>query len=176
MATASVTELDVAALRRLVDIQDCSETLTRYCRAVDWLDDELLATVFTDDAQIDYGFFRGTGAEFVPFLMGVERSFLRRWHLGGNVVVRVAGDHAEAESHCQAGAVSAEGTVETTNLFGGRYLDALVRTADGWRISRRVFVLDWQHSVSVDTAAGEALPGITWSTGLDHTSGLYRTL
>jgi hypothetical protein len=176
MATDLATAVDVAALQRLLDVQACTDLLTRYCRALDWLDDEALGAVFTDDAEIDYGFFTGSGADFAPFVMGVERSFARRWHIGGNAIVSVDGDRAEAESHCQAGAVAVEGTVETTNLFGGRYLDSLVRTADGWRIARRVFVLDWQHSVSIDTAAGEALPGLTWSNGLDHTSPLYRRL
>ena len=50
------------------------------------------------------------------------------------MVVRIDGDRAEAESHCQAGAVAVDGTVETTNLFGGRYLDSLVRTEAGWKI------------------------------------------
>jgi hypothetical protein len=167
---------DADELRRLLDVQACTDVLTRYCRALDWLDDELLGTVFTADAEIDYGFFKGTGEEFVPFLMSLERSFQRRWHLGANVIVKVSDDTAEVESHCQAGAVSIDGPVETTNLFGGRYLDTLVRADDGWRIRRRSFVLDWQHSTSVDTSAGEALPGLTWSTGLDATSPLYRQL
>ena len=32
----------------------------------------------------------------------------------------------------------------TVLLFGGRYEDELERTADGWRISGRVHVVDWQ--------------------------------
>lgn len=165
-----------AELQRLLDVQACADLLTRYCRALDWLDEDLLGTIFTPDAEIDYGFFKGTGADFVPFVIGVERTFVRRWHLGGNPLVSVDGDVAEVESHVQAGAVTADGTIETTNLFGGRYLDRLVRTPAGWRIARRLFVLDWQHSVAVDTSAGEALPGINWSNGLDHTSPLYRAL
>lgn len=53
-------------LRVLLDKQACSETLTRYCRALDWLDEDALKTVFTPDADIDYGFFKGRGDAFIP--------------------------------------------------------------------------------------------------------------
>jgi hypothetical protein len=166
---------DPAALQRLLDVQACADVLARYCRALDWLDEELLATVFTPGAEIDYGFFTGTGADFAPFLIGVERTFVRRWHFGANPLVSVAGDTAEAESNCMACAVTDADGQTTTSLFGGRYLDTLARGGDGWRITRRVFVLDWQHSLVAEGGA-EALPGLTWSTGLDPASPLYRRL
>ena len=52
-------EQEVAGLRALREIED---VLTRYSRALDWLDDAMLETVFYDDAEIDYGFFRATAA------------------------------------------------------------------------------------------------------------------
>ncbi len=165
---------DHAALQRLVDVQACADVLTRYCRALDWLDEDLLGTVFTPAAEIDYGFFKGTGVEFLPFVIGVERTFVRRWHFGANPIVSVVGDTAEAESSCMACAVTEADGQTTTSLFGGRYLDTLARGDDGWRIARRVFVLDWQHSLLAD--GGEALPGLTWSTGMDAASALYRQL
>ncbi|NOT57267.1 MAG: SnoaL-like domain-containing protein, partial [Deltaproteobacteria bacterium] len=45
---------ETTELRILLDKQACHETLTRYCRALDWLDEEALKTVFTADADIDY--------------------------------------------------------------------------------------------------------------------------
>jgi SnoaL-like domain len=161
-------------LRDLLDRSACADVLTRYCRALDWLDEDLLATVFTPEAEVDYGFFKGTGAEFMPFVMGVERTFVRRWHFGAPPLVSVIGDTAEAESNCMACAVSEADGQTTTNLFGGRYLDTLARGADGWRITRRVFVLDWQHSLVAEGGV-EALPGLTWSTRMDCTSPLYRS-
>jgi hypothetical protein len=50
----------------VIEIQD---VLVRYARALDWLDDEMLRTAFFDDAEIDYGFFRGSFREFAPILM-----------------------------------------------------------------------------------------------------------
>ena len=34
-----------------------NQTITRYCRSLDWLDEELLRTCYTQDAYIDYGFY-----------------------------------------------------------------------------------------------------------------------
>jgi len=51
-------ERELARHRDLIEIQD---VLTRYSRALDWLDADMLSTVFFDDAEIDYGFFKGSG-------------------------------------------------------------------------------------------------------------------
>lgn len=100
---------ETTELRRLLDSQACADTLARYCRALDWLDEELPRTAFTADAEIHYCFFKGTASEFVPFVIGVEQSFTRRWHVGANVVVLVDGDTAQAESHCMAAATTEAG-------------------------------------------------------------------
>jgi len=39
---------------------------------------------------------------------------------------------------------------EVVNLMGGRYVDALRRTAGQWMISNRICVRDWSISLDVD--------------------------
>src|SRR5262245_36372305 len=87
-------EREVAEPRTRRDIED---VLLRYSRALDWLDDAMLETVFFDDAEIDYGFFQGTGKEFKPLLMQVERTVGRRWHFMAQIKVELDGDFAEVE-------------------------------------------------------------------------------
>ena len=65
-------------IRELLDKQACQEVLTRYARALDWVDEEALKTFFFADAEIDYGFFKGSGEEFIPVVIELERGFLRR--------------------------------------------------------------------------------------------------
>src|SRR6187551_1777108 len=89
-------EQEVAGLQALREIED---VLTRYSRALDWLDDAMLETVFYDDAEIDYGFFQGNGREFKPLLMQVERSVGRRWHFTAQIKIALDGDSAEVESY-----------------------------------------------------------------------------
>ena len=167
--------IETAELRILLDKQACSETLTRYCRALDWLDENALKTVFTPDADIDYGFFTGRGEEFIPIVMDIERRFLRRWHLIANAIIQVSGDTAEGESYGLAAAVSEQEGRIVTDVFGGRYLDRFVRRARYWQIAKRAYVLDWQRSFETDTAA-QAVPGLVWSNGFDPAHPLYRQL
>jgi len=167
--------VETAELRTLLDKQACNETLTRYCRALDWLDADVLKTVFTPDADIDYGFFKGRGDEFIPVVMDIERSFLRRWHLTANAIIQVDGDTAEGESYGLAAGTSAREGRMVTDVFGGRYLDRFVRRAGQWQIAKRVYVLDWQRSFETDTAA-EAMPGLVWSNGFSPAHSLYRKL
>jgi hypothetical protein len=162
-------------LRTLLDKQACSETLTRYCRALDWLDEDALQTVFTPDADIDYGFFKGRGDAFIPAVMDIERGFLRRWHFTANTIIQLKGDTAEGESYVLAAGVSIREGRTVTDVFGGRYLDGFVRREGRWQISRRVFVLDWQRSFEADSAA-EAMPGLVWSDGFDPEHPRYRKL
>lgn len=166
---------ETVELRMLLDKQACNETITRYCRALDWLDEEALKAVFTPDADIDYGFFKGRGDAFIPVVMEVERSFIRRWHFLANAIIQVNGDTAEGECYGLAAGVSQREGRTVTDLFGGRYLDRFVRRAGNWMISRRVYSLDWHRSFDAD-ANVEALPGLVWSNGLNPGHPLYRKL
>jgi hypothetical protein len=133
-------EADVASLRGQRDIED---VLTRYSRALDWLDDAMLDTVFYDDAEIDYGFFQGSGREFKPLLMQVERSVGRRWHFTAQVKVEVDGDFADASSYnlsLAAEPVHADPPADFDQFFG-YYVDRLARRAGRWGIIRRKHLL-----------------------------------
>lgn len=167
--------VETLELREMLDKQACNETLTRYCRALDWLDADALKTVFTPDADIDYGFFKGRGDEFIPVVMDIEHRFLRRWHLIANTIIQVNGETAEGESYGLAAAVSEQEGRTVTDVFGGRYLDRFVRRTGQWQITKRVYVLDWQRSFETDGTA-EVLPGLVWSNGFNPAHPLYHKL
>lgn len=166
---------DDNAVRELLDKQACAETLTRYCRALDWLDGDALNNVFAPEAEIDYGFFCGRGDAFIPAVMEIEHRFERRWHFVANAIIRVTGDTAEAESYGLAAAVSTSEGRTTTNVFGGRYLDRLARRNGQWLITWRRYVLDWQQSFETN-AASDVVPGLLLSTGFNPVHSLYRKL
>jgi len=134
-------------LQELLDKKAIEEVLVRYCRTQDWLDEEGQATVFWDDADIDYGFFKGSGADFVKAVMEVERGSLRRWHLGTNIQIRLTGpDTALAESYGIAVGTGETDGVLQDNMYGGRYLDEFEKRNGAWRISKRTYILDWSTS------------------------------
>ncbi len=142
-------------LQELLDKRACEEVILRYGRTQDWLDEEGQNTCFWADADVDYGFFKGSGADFVTTVMEHERSVPRRWHLCTSIMVQIDGNRAKAE--CYGIAVGGEGAGAVQNMFGGRYLDELEKRDGEWRISKRTYILDWSQQFTDATAdtAGE---------------------
>jgi hypothetical protein len=129
-------EAEVRHLRDLADVQD---VITRYSRALDWLDERALDAVFYDDAVIDYGFFRGSGKDFKPVLMQVERAAGRRWHFTSQVKIALQGDIAEVESYnlSVASPDATPGSETQVMHFYGYYQDTIARRGGCWGILRR---------------------------------------
>lgn len=146
-------------IQDLLDKNAIEEVLQRYCRTEDWLDEEGQASCFWPDADIDYGFFAGSGEDFVRTVMEHERSVARRWHLCTGVMIKLDGETAKAESYGIA--VGANKPDSDFTMFGGRYLDELEKRNGEWRISKRVYILDWSHgfpnSMKAATADGFSL-------------------
>ena len=131
-----------AAQARRHDLDEIHAVLARYTRAVDWLDEALLATVFWDDADIDYGFFRGRALEFRPMLMDIERGLAKRWHSAPNVTVTLRGDVADVASYqLSISSVPGDPTPGTRLMCAvGHYLDRLERRQGRWGIAQRKHV------------------------------------
>lgn len=103
-----------------------------------------LRTVFTEDAVADYG---GVAFEGVDAIIAkVEESLGRlsvSQHLISNQQVQIDGDTATCRCYLQAQHTK-RGTEGGDNfIMAGRYFDDLVRTSDGWRITKRVLTIDW---------------------------------
>ena len=133
-------------LQELLDKQAINELQVKYCRTLDWLDEVGLSSVFWPDAEIDYGFFVGSGEDFIPFVMNVEKSSERRWHNLTNQSIKIDGNRAEGECYGLAQSTSSRDGNQQDQIFGGRYLDSFEKRGDEWRISKRKFILDWTHS------------------------------
>jgi SnoaL-like domain len=115
-----------------------------FCRALDRLDQDLLAAQFWPDAEVDYGqFYRGPIAGFLEVAMRFQSSMRDTQHLVGNVLVNVDGDTATAESYVHAYHVIAQGDDLVQLQVGARYLDRLARRNGEWRISFRTEIMDW---------------------------------
>ncbi len=166
-----------AELRDLLDKQACIELITRYSRALDWLDDDALKNVFWPDAEIDFGFFKGRADQFMREIMELEHGLARRWHMTTNPLVRITGNTAEGESYGLAAGIAIRNGRATHDIFAGRYLDRFERRHGEWRIVRRVYVADWQQSFEVAASAENKLvSGINWSNGFNPGHPLFRKL
>lgn len=117
--------------------------LVRYSRALDWLDESLLDTVFHADAQVDYGFFKGPFREFRPLLMQVERAAGRRWHFTAQISIELEGERANVESYNLS--MTAEPVTSTPpadlQQFFGYYVDRMEQRDGRWGIVYRKHLL-----------------------------------
>lgn len=143
-------------LQELLDKRACEEVLLRYGRTQDWLDEPGQHSCFWPDADVDYGFIKSNGQEFVTTVMEHERSVPRRWHLCTSIMVQVDGNRAKAECYGIAVGASAEDPT-ARNMYGGRYLDEMEKRNGQWRISKRTYILDWsqQFADALDATTGE---------------------
>jgi ketosteroid isomerase-like protein len=131
---------DPTALAALADREAIRELLARYAIGVDRKDLAMVAGCFTEDCTYDGALGRGTIADALRTLAGAFARYARTMHVMGTQLVELAGDRASAETYCVAHHVDPVGAHRTV---GVRYLDALVRTEDGWRIRGRTVRTDW---------------------------------
>ena len=133
------------AVQQLLDRQTIADLIQRYSRTLDWLDDAGQASCYWPDAGIDYGFFTGTAAEFLPVVMAIERASQRRWHLLSGLQISFHdADHASGECYGIATGVRETDGVWAGTMYGGRYLDEFERRGGEWRIAARRYAMDWR--------------------------------
>jgi hypothetical protein len=126
-------------VQELADRLDIAEVLARYCDALDQRRWELLTAVFTPDASADYGSVGSpAGVEAITEAIRSTIDDLdATQHLVGNIQVQVHGDTATAQCYLISQHVRIGESGGSEYLLGGRYVDELARTPDGWRITFR---------------------------------------
>lgn len=128
--------MDLAEISDRLEIQ---QLLVDYATAIDQRRFDDLDRVFTADAYIDYRAMGGIDGLFPAvkaWLAEVLPNFPAYFHLVGNFDIRLAGDTATGRTMCfNPMQVDVQGQVLFCALW---YEDEFVRTADGWRLTRRV--------------------------------------
>lgn len=135
-------------LKRLLDKQAIAELSFRYARGIDRMDGDILASAFTPDGTIDYGFMKVPVAAMAAGLRkGGQSPTSVSHHLIGNVEVVFDDErHARATAYISGASRStAEDGVVYDELIRGRYLDTVVVYDGEWRIAERVLIMDWSH-------------------------------
>lgn len=160
------TVRSVIADRDLGDRAEITDVINLYGRGVATRDTDLLVSIFTEDAELDYyGSDLVKGRDAIRAKFGGALTTADRNHapmplderlvsvpLMTNILIELDGDTARAESYClatHAGPRAGEGRVL---LRATRNLDDLARTGAGWKIARRRHELLW--SIDVPGEAG----------------------
>lgn len=136
----------LARLDRLLDRQDITDCLTRFCRGMDRFDRSRVLSAFHTDAVIAAGDFVGGPVDLYEwaYLIHAEGQIATHHNLLNNTC-EIDGDVA----HCETYYLFAARNRDDTNwLAGGRYFDRLERrAAAGWRIAVRTNVIEWSGMV-----------------------------
>jgi hypothetical protein len=156
-----------AEIENLVARRDICAVLTRYSRALDRCDVELMKTVYWPDGVDNHGVFNGNAAEFAEFIIReIQQWFEVTMHGLMNVHMEIDGDVACTETYLFAyhkvraekahdifgsrymAMFEGKGLDPTHHhsYFGGRYLDRLERRKREWRIFQRQVVMDWNDN------------------------------
>lgn len=127
------------SLEEISDRLEIQQLLVKYSTAIDTRRFDDLDLVFTQEAYIDYramGGIDGVYPQVKAWLADVLPNFPAYSHLIGNFDVQVSGDTAKSRILCfNPMVLGADGQVLFCGLW---YDDEFVRTADGWRMTRRV--------------------------------------
>ena len=122
------------------DKEQIAEVLIRYATGIDSKDWPLLRSCWTDEIDVDYqqlGHFTSPDA-LTDVMRQLHENMGPTYHRLSNFVISVKGDRATMRSYVHA--VLMLQRDDDTNWVDalGHYDDVFVRTADGWRISKRV--------------------------------------
>ncbi len=127
----------------LADREAIRAVLHGYALAVDRKDRDAVARCFTPDCAYDGALARGTIADALEALVAAFARYERTMHVVGTQAIDLDGDRARAETYCVAYHIHADGAERTV---GVRYVDALVRTTDEWRICERTVRVVWERT------------------------------
>jgi hypothetical protein len=140
--------------------------LVRFCRGVDRLDEELIASCFHEDSLDDHGMYRGTGRGFAEYVMRSASSMLATMHTIANTTIdfddaTVA--HSETYVHVVMRMPTREDGHAADHTIHARYLDRFERRDGGpWLIARRLVAYDLTR---IDPVGRE------WALGDGYTVG-----
>lgn len=132
------------SIEEISDRLEIQQLLIDYSTAIDQRRFDDLDLVFTSDAYIDYrvsGGIEGHFPQVKAWLKEVLPNFPAYFHMLGNVDVRITGDSATSRAVCfnpmVMGGDSGQNSAQIY-FVGIWYVDEFIRTAQGWRMSRRV--------------------------------------
>ena len=137
------------SIQEISDRLEIQDLVFHYADVIDRKDFDALRDVFTEDAHIDYsemGGAVGNREEIISFLKEVMGRFPNYQHLNANVQIFLDGDTASGRILCFNPMEIGGGSGTQTFMMGLWYVDGYVRTADGWRIKRRVEEKSWKFN------------------------------
>jgi hypothetical protein len=182
----------------LIDKNDISNVLARYCRAIDRLDHTLLRSVYHEDAYDDHGIFKGNAHEFCDVIIPMLRELTTYTsHMLYQSEISIEDDTAVSETYfcsinrMRGGAERIESyfglayaqEARAANILdsdheyiaGGRYLDHFLRREGVWRIHSRFVTNEWGWCSPSGLITDQGMIQHNYRPGSrDHSDPVYR--
>ena len=139
------------SLQEISDRLEIQDLFARYSFAIDDREYDVLDSVFTPDAVIDYsetGGAKGTVAQIKAWLPVAMKKFPKFQHMVATTKLTLDGDSAKSRTILFNPMVHRGSDGEDQIFFIGLwYRDELVRTPDGWRIASRYEEMCYSYNV-----------------------------
>lgn len=133
-------------LEELIAREEVRDVIYRYSHALNRRDWVALADVFWPDGQVEYGLYDDASSGFTPIVRELYENvgIHITQHFIGNIILRIDGDQAVAETYVQAlHRIPREGGGCGDLLMGSRYDDRFEKRDGEWRIVFRKVAFDW---------------------------------
>jgi 3-phenylpropionate/cinnamic acid dioxygenase small subunit len=140
--------MDEKKIQTLLDRMEIIDTETRYATGVDTRDLDLYRSCFTDEMDLDMsGMGMGepmkiSADAWADQAISLVSGFQSTQHIITNHVITIEGDRATCVAYVQAQHYNPE----TMYTVGGTYTNTLVRTPEGWKISKLKLTLAWTQN------------------------------
>lgn len=138
-------------LQEISDRMEIQDLLVQYSYAIDSRDFGALDGIFTEDAFIDYTCFGGIAGNLTEVKAFLEESmpmFQSFQHMVSTSRIEVDGDTAKVKTICHNPMVMPLGDEKVQVFYCGLwYVDEMVRTSGGWRITSRVEEKSYVHNM-----------------------------
>jgi hypothetical protein len=133
-------------IQEMLDKEEIRELVYIYCRAADRHDNELMRSLYHEDAYDDHGsFFKGKAMEFIDILPEIQKSMGILHHNVTTHNIKLDGDRAEGETYIIAFHQVLTEQQDYDVLIGGRYFDEYEKRNDVWKFSSRAVDADWVY-------------------------------
>lgn len=133
--------------QELSDIADLTEVTYRYAYALDDRDWAVLADLFVDDVELDYGLGETNVIRGLDAFIARSRAALEQMdathHMFTNHIFEIVGDRARAKYYMHAQHMKKDEPDGALHTLGGIYEDEFKKTKDGWKITRRTYRAIW---------------------------------
>lgn len=157
----------VPGLEEVADRLAILEVVAMHSRGVDRASSEILKSCYWDDAEVDYGGYKGPAHPFCDMLPDAIKRYENTQHVLGNTLVEFEGEAATVESYVTAyHYLGQEEEPDTEMTYIGRYLDRMEKRDGVWKISFRKIVMTWHQNAlaSADEERNPSLQPITRSS------------